>query len=65
MFERCMYESRSGECEVGVSRKGAKTQSAAAFPTGREGVKAFIREEINGLLSTVIDWTDVSGAPSV
>jgi hypothetical protein len=24
--------------------------------TGREGVKAFIREEINGLLGTVIDW---------
>ena len=25
--------------------------------TGREGVKAFVREEINGLLGTSIDWT--------
>jgi hypothetical protein len=25
--------------------------------TGREGVKAFIREEINGLLGVAIDWT--------
>ena len=25
--------------------------------TGREGVKAFIREEINGLLGVGIDWT--------
>jgi hypothetical protein len=24
---------------------------------GREGVKAFIREEINGLLGVAIDWT--------
>ena len=24
--------------------------------TGREGVKAFVREEISGLLGTVIDW---------
>ena len=24
--------------------------------TGREGVKAFVREEINGLLGNVIDW---------
>jgi hypothetical protein len=24
--------------------------------TGREGVKAFVREEINGLLGAVIDW---------
>jgi hypothetical protein len=24
--------------------------------TGREGVKAFIREEINGLLGTAIEW---------
>ena len=27
--------------------------------TGREGVKAFIREEVNGLLSNVIDWKQV------
>ncbi len=25
--------------------------------TGREGVKAFIREEINGLLGVAIDWS--------
>jgi len=25
--------------------------------TGREGVKAFIREEINGLLGVTINWT--------
>ena len=25
--------------------------------TGREGVKAFVREEISGLLGTTIDWT--------
>jgi hypothetical protein len=25
--------------------------------TGREGVKAFVREEINGLLGTSIDWS--------
>ena len=25
--------------------------------TGREGVKAFVREEINGLLGARIDWT--------
>ena len=25
--------------------------------TGREGVKAFIREEINGLLGVAINWT--------
>ena len=28
--------------------------------TGREGVKAFIREEISGLLGTVIDWSGLS-----
>ena len=25
--------------------------------TGREGVKAFVREEISGLLNTAIDWS--------
>ena len=28
--------------------------------TGREGVKAFIREEIDGLLGTVIHWSGLS-----
>ena len=27
--------------------------------TGREGVKAFIREEISGLLGNAIDWTQI------
>jgi hypothetical protein len=31
--------------------------------TGREGVKAFIREEINGLLGVAIDWTGHKEAP--
>ena len=25
--------------------------------TGRDGVKAFVREEISGLLATAIDWS--------
>jgi len=28
--------------------------------TGREGVKAFIREEIDGLLGLVVDWDGLS-----
>jgi hypothetical protein len=28
--------------------------------TGREGVKAFIQEEISGLLGTVIDWSGLN-----
>ena len=27
--------------------------------TGREGVKAFVREEISGLLGTTIDWSHI------
>ena len=32
--------------------------------TGREGVKAFVREEINGLLGTVIEWNKAANEGS-
>lgn len=38
---------------IGVEAEGGPTTLRL---TGREGVKAFVREEINGLLGNVIDW---------
>lgn len=32
--------------------------------TGREGVKAFLREEIGGLLGTTIDWSHINSTTS-
>ena len=43
----------------------AESGSVSLRLTGREGVKAFIRDEISGLLGTVIDWNGLSGARSI
>ena len=32
--------------------------------TGREAVKAFLREEISGLLGTTIDWIHINSPTS-
>jgi hypothetical protein len=33
--------------------------------TGREGVKEFIREEVNGLLGVAIEWETSSSTPAI